>query len=114
MRGSKEVVRHKIHVKKGDTVVVLAGKDKGKIGKVIRVLPKERKVVVEDVNVVVRHLKRVAYGFGGRVRKPNPIDSSNVMLVCPRCGKPTRIRKTFLPEGKKARECKKCGEIIDE
>jgi len=107
-------VRRKIHVKRGDTVLVIAGKDKGKTGKVIRVLPKEGRVVVEDVNVVVRHLKRVAYGFGGRVRVANPIDSSNVMLVCPRCGKPTRIKKTFLPDGKKVRECKKCGEVIDE
>jgi len=107
-------VRRKIHVKRGDTVLVIAGKDKGKTGKVIRVLPKEGKVVVEDVNVVVRHLKRIGYGFGGRVRKPNPIDSSNLMLVCPRCGKPTRIKKAFLPDGKKVRECKKCGEIIDE
>ncbi|VBB04847.1 ribosomal protein l24 signature [Lucifera butyrica] len=104
----------KLHVRKGDTVVVLSGKDKGKKGKVIEALPKKAKVVVEGVNKVKRHTKASQkVPQGGIVVKEAPLASSKVMLVCPECDKPTRIQKTALASGTKVRVCKKCGEFID-
>lgn len=104
----------KLHVKKGDSVVVLSGKDKGKKGKVIEALPKKAKVVVEGVNKVKRHTKPTQQmPQGGIMVKEAPLHSAKVMLVCPACDKPTRIKKTALTNGKLARTCKHCGEIID-
>lgn len=104
----------KLHVKKGDSVVVLSGKDKGKEGKIIEALPKKSKVVVEGVNKVKRHTKPTQQmPQGGILVKEAPLHSSNVMLVCPACDKPTRIKKTALANGSMARTCKKCGEIVD-
>lgn len=104
----------KLHVKKGDSVVVLSGKDKGKKGKVIEALPKKAKVVVEGVNKVKRHTKPTQQmPQGGILVKEAPLHSAKVMLVCPACDKPTRIKKTALANGKLARTCKHCGEIID-
>lgn len=104
----------KLHVKKGDSVVVLSGKDKGKKGKVIEALPKKGKVVVEGVNKVKRHAKPTQQmPQGGILVKEAPLNSAKVMLVCPACDKPTRIKKTALANGKMARTCKHCGEIID-
>lgn len=105
---------NKVHVKKGDTVVVLSGKDKGKKGKVLRVMPSKGMVLVEGVNMVTKHVKpRRADQQGGRIEQEAPIYSSKVMLVCERCRKPTRIAKVFIENGQKARKCKKCNEIID-
>ena len=105
---------HKLHVKKGDTVVVLSGKDKGKKGKIIEALPKKAKVVVEGVNKVKRHTKPTQQmPQGGILVKEAPLHSAKVMLVCPSCDKPTRIKKTALTTGSMARTCKHCGEIID-
>jgi large subunit ribosomal protein L24 len=107
-------LKSKVHVKKGDTVIVLSGKDKGKKGKILRVLPSEGKVLVEGVNMVTKHVKpRSATQQGGRVEQESPINSSKVMLVCNRCHKPTRIGKVLMENGQKARKCKKCDEIID-
>jgi len=104
----------KLHVKKGDTVVILSGKDKGKKGKVIEALPKKGKIIVEGVNKVKRHAKPTQKTpQGGILVKEAPLASSKAMLVCPACDKPTRIKKTALASGKMARTCKKCGEIID-
>ena len=104
----------KLHVKKGDMVVVLSGKDKGKKGKVIEALPKKGKVVVEGINKVKRHTKASQkMPQGGILVKEAALSSSKVMLVCPACDKPTRIKKTALASGAMARTCKKCGEIID-
>jgi large subunit ribosomal protein L24 len=104
----------KLHVKKGDTVVVLSGKDKGKKGKVIEALPTAGKVVVEGVHTVKRHTKPTQkMPQGGIIAKESPLASSKVMLVCPACNKPTRIGKTLLANGKYARACKKCNEVID-
>jgi len=104
----------KLHVKKGDTVVVLSGKDKGKKGKVIEALPKKAKVVVEGVNKVKRHTKATQkMPQGGILVKEAALSSSKVMLVCPACDKPTRIKKTALASGAMARTCKQCSEIID-
>ena len=103
-----------LHVKKGDTVVVLSGKDKGKKGKIIEALPKKSKVVVEGINTVKRHTKpSQKMPQGGILVKEAPMHSAKVMLVCPECDKPTRIKKTTLASGDNARICKKCGEIVD-
>ncbi len=100
-------------VKREDFVVVIAGKDRGKRGKVLRVLPKKHRVIVEGVNIVKKHQKPTATTAGGIIEKPAPIHVSNVMLVCPKCGQPTRVGFTFLEDGTKVRKCKKCGEVID-
>lgn len=103
----------KLHVKKGDKVVVIAGKDKDRQGKVIQSIPKKQKVVVEGVNTVKRHAKPTQkMPQGGIITKEAPLSSSNVMLVCPACNKATRIQKKMLND-KYVRACKKCGEIVD-
>lgn len=104
----------KLHVKKGDTVIVLSGKDKGKKGKVISALPKKGKVVVEGVNKAKRHTKpSQKLPQGGIIVKELPMHSAKVMLVCPACNKPTRIKKSALANGSMARTCKHCNEVID-
>lgn len=104
------------HVKKNDTVVVLSGKDKDKRGKVLGVEPKRNKVLVDGVNVVRRHTKPRPPRFpqGGIIEKTMPIDLSNVMLVCPKCDKPTRIASKVNAEGKRSRVCKHCNELISD
>ncbi len=103
----------KLHVKKGDTVIVLAGKDKGKQGKILAAFPKKGRVTVEGVNEVKRHTKpSQSNPQGGIITKEAPISSSNVMLVCPTCNKPTRIKKVAQGE-RFVRACVKCGEVID-
>ena len=104
---------NKMSIKKDDTVVVLSGKDKGKKGKVIAVLPKEGKVVVEKINVVSRHTKPRKQGEqGGIIKKEAPIYTCKVQRVCPKCSKPTRPAHKVLADGKKVRICKKCGAEI--
>ncbi|SHJ06355.1 50S ribosomal protein L24 [Desulfofundulus thermosubterraneus] len=103
----------KLHVRKGDTVLVLTGKYAGKRGKVLAALPAEGRVIVEGVNIVKRHTRPSArMPQGGIVEKEAPIHASNVMLVCSKCNSPTRIAKKFLEDGKKVRVCKKCGEEL--
>lgn len=103
----------KMHVKKGDTVLVLSGKDKGKQGKIVEALPKKTKVVVEGVNKIKRHTKpSQSAPQGGIIVKEAPLHVSKVMLVCPACSKATRIAKKEV-NGKMLRACKKCGEIVD-
>ncbi|EOS55976.1 50S ribosomal protein L24 [Anaerotruncus sp. X29] len=112
MEGSKV---NKLHVKKGDTVIVLSGKDKGKKGKVLEVSPKERKVIVENVNMVTKHVKPRKMGDqGGIVKAEGAMYACKVMLVCPKCGKPTRIAHKILNDGTKQRLCKNtgCGETF--
>ena len=102
-----------MEIKKGDNVVVIAGKEKGKRGKVLETSPKTQRVVVEGVNVVSKHKKpRSAQDKGGIIKQTNPIDSSNVMVVCPTCDNATRISHKLV-DGKKARVCKKCGASLD-
>lgn len=102
-----------MEIKKGDNVVVIAGKDKGKKGKVLETSPKTLKVVVEGVNIVSKHKKpRSAQDKGGIAKQTNPIESSNVMVVCPSCDKATRVAHKEI-DGKKARICKKCGASLD-
>jgi large subunit ribosomal protein L24 len=103
----------KIHVKTGDTVVVLSGKDKGKRGKVLEVSPKEGKVIVENVNVMTKHVKPRKQGdAGGIVKAEGALYASKVMLICPKCNKPTRAGRLVLEDGSKERLCKNksCGE----
>ena len=103
----------KLHVKKGDTVVVLSGKDKGKEGKIISAMPRAGKVVVEGVNKVKRHSKpSLKVPNGGIVTKEMPLHACKVQLVCPACNKPTRVGHKDV-NGKNARVCKKCGEVIE-
>ena len=103
----------KLHVKKGDTVVVLSGKDKGKEGKIIEAQPKHGKVIVEGINKVKRHTKpNLKAPQGGILTKEAPLHACKVMLVCPACNKPTRIGHKEV-NGKNARVCKKCGEVIE-
>ena len=100
-------------IKKGDLVEIISGKDKGKRGKVLRVIPKEMKVIVEGVNIVKRHQRpNPRMREGGIVEREAPIYASKVMLVCPNCSQRTRVGFKVV-EGKKVRYCKKCGEIID-
>ncbi|WP_129409942.1 50S ribosomal protein L24 [Marinitoga lauensis] len=101
-------------VKKGDLVKVISGKDKGKEGRVLRVIPKLNKVIVENVNIVKKHQRPTQQlREGGIIEQPSPIHASKVMVVCPSCGKPTRVGYRFLEEGRKVRICRKCNEIID-
>ena len=102
----------KVHVKTGDTVVVLSGKDKGKQGKILVSDPKAAKVIVEGVNVATKHQKPRKQGEeGGIIKVETPIYASKVQLVCPKCGKATRVGHKV--EGdKKVRVCKKCGAEI--
>lgn len=104
-----------LHVKKGDTVIVLAGKDIGKKGKILKVFTSQRKVLVDGVNIVKKHTRPrpPKIPHGGILEKAMPIDSSNVMLVCTECNKPTRIAKQINKEtNTKVRICKKCGKEI--
>ena len=102
-----------MRVKTGDTVEVIAGKDKGKRGKIIRSIPKQERVVVEKVNMVKRHMKQTPQNTGGIVTMEAPIHVSNVMIVCRSCKKPTRIGMSFNAEGGKFRVCKRCGQPLD-
>lgn len=105
--------RKKVHVRKGDTVIVITGKNAGKRGKVLQVFPSTQRVIVEGINVVKRHSRPTKkLPQGGIVEKEAPIASSNVMLVCTKCNQPTRIAKKLVDQ-KYYRACKKCGEIID-
>ena len=106
--------RKSLHVKTGDRVVITAGKDKGKEGNIKKAIPSEGKVIVEGANMVTKATKaNPAYGIqGGLIKKEAPLDSSNVMIVCPSCSKPTRIAHKTV-DGKKVRICKKCGEQLD-
>ena len=100
-------------VKKGDTVVVIAGKDKGKKGKVLEVFPKDNRVIVDGVNIVSKHKKaRTQQEQSAIIKKTAPIDASNVMVVCGVCGKATRVAHREI-DGKKVRVCKKCSASLD-
>ena len=103
-----------LNVKTGDRVIVTAGKDKGKIGNIKKLNPTTAKVVVEGANMVTKAQKPnpMAGIQGGLIKMEAPLDSSNVMIVCPSCEKPTRIKHDVV-EGKKVRVCKKCGEQLD-
>jgi large subunit ribosomal protein L24 len=103
-----------MNVKKNDTVLVLGGKDRGKTGKILEVHPKTDKVVVEGVNMCIRHKKPRRQGQpGGRISQAAAIHASNVLPVCDKCDKATRVGHKFEDDGKKIRVCKKCGASLD-
>ncbi len=102
-----------LSIKKNDTVIVITGKEKGKRGRVISVNPSKHRVLIEGINIIKRHMKpSKKYSQGGIIEKEAPLHISNVMLLCPKCGKPTRISNTILADGKKMRTCTKCKEVI--
>jgi len=103
-----------MHVHRDDNVKVLAGRDRGKTGRVIHVFPKAERVLVEKVNMVKRHTRpNQQVPQGGIVEKEAPVHVSNLMVVCNKCGKPTRVAHKILTSGQKVRLCKKCHEILD-
>lgn len=109
-----------MNVRRSDQVLVLSGEYRGKKGKVLKVFPTQNRLIVEGINFIHRHLRPSSQmPQGGIVKKEAPIHVSNVMIICPKCNTPTRIKRDFLgKEGKnsrkKARVCKQCGEMIQE
>ncbi|SEV97113.1 LSU ribosomal protein L24P [Ruminococcaceae bacterium KH2T8] len=105
---------NKIHVKKDDQVIVISGKDKGTTGKVLKAVPETGRVYVEGVNIVKKHQKaRTQTDPSGIIEREGSIDASNVKIVCPKCGKATRVSAVVNADGSKDRVCKKCGAVID-
>ena len=102
-----------LHVKKGDTVIVIAGKDKSKTGKVLNIVRKKDGVIVEGLNTVKRHTKARGNEPGGIIEKEAALHISNVMIYCSKCRKAVRTANSVLEDGKKARICKICGESFD-
>jgi large subunit ribosomal protein L24 len=101
-------------IRKNDTVLVIAGKDRGKKGKVRKALPTKDKVIVEGVNMIKRHSRAKGQARqAGIIELEAPLDISNVMLICNKCNKPARVGFRFLSDGRKARVCRSCDEVID-
>jgi large subunit ribosomal protein L24 len=101
-------------IRRDDNVMIIAGKDRGKTGKVNRVLPEKQRVVVAGINIATKHVKnRPGVRQAGIIHVEAPLQVSNVMLVCPNCNKPTRVGFAFEEDGSKARVCKHCNQIID-
>jgi large subunit ribosomal protein L24 len=104
-----------LSIKKNDTVVVIAGREKGKRGRVLSVYSQKDRLLIEKINIIKKHMKPTRKQTqGGIIEKEASIHMSNVMLICPKCGKPTRIGNSILQDGRKLRVCKKCGEVIDQ
>jgi len=107
-------MREQLSVKKNDLVKVIAGRERGKSGRILRVFPRKNRVLVEKINFVKRHTRPSGQTRqGGIVEKEAPINVSNVMVICEKCNVPVRIGKKILDDGKKVRMCKKCGEVLD-
>jgi len=101
-------------IKKNDTVLVISGDSKGKRGRVLSIESSKNRLVIESINMVKKHMKpSKKYQQGGIIEREAPVSLSNVMLLCTKCDKPTRIGNTILENGKKIRSCKKCGEVIE-
>lgn len=111
----QEPVRHTVSIRKGDQVKVVSGRDRGKTGRVLTVDPWKNTVVVEHANIVKRHTRPnpAKNVKGGIVEREGPMSVSNVMLLCPACHKHTRIAHATLPDGTKARACRRCGATLD-
>ncbi len=107
--------RKKYHIKKDDRVIVLSGKERGKTGKVLKILPKKDRVVIEKVNMIKRHTKPGGLAAkGGIIEKEGGLPISNVALVCSKCTDPIRVGRKILEDGRRVRVCRKCGETLDE
>ena len=102
-------------IRKNDNVVVTTGKDRGKRGRVVRLVPEKNRLVVEGVNMAKRHTKPNPQKNikGGVMEREAPLHASNVQIVCPECGKPTRVGKKILDDGRKVRVCRKCDGVLD-
>ncbi len=107
-------VHRKYRLKKNDTVMVIAGKEKGKSGKILRIIPKKDRAIVEKINMVKRHLKPSQQARqGGILEREAPIHITNLMLICSKCTDPTRVGYRVLEDNRKVRFCKKCNEVLD-
>jgi large subunit ribosomal protein L24 len=103
-----------VNIKKGDSVYIISGEDKGKKGKVLMADPSENKILVEGINVRTKHTKPKKAGEqGGIVKQSIAVDASKAMVLCKKCNKPTRVANTILADGTKVRSCKKCNESLD-
>jgi large subunit ribosomal protein L24 len=101
-------------IKKNDTVMVISGDEKGKKGRVLSIQAKDRRILIEGVNIIKKHMKpNRQYSQGGIIDKEAPVHLSNVMLLCPKCANPTRIGNKVLENGKKIRACMQCGEVVE-
>jgi large subunit ribosomal protein L24 len=110
----KTPVQVKLHLKKDDIVQVIAGREKGKKGKILALFPAEMRVKVEKLNMLKKHLKADRKNTqGGIMEREGKIAISNVMLVCDKCGKGVRVKRKKLDDGKRVRVCRKCGEVVD-
>jgi large subunit ribosomal protein L24 len=108
------MIAPKFHVKKNDLVMVVSGKEQGKSGRILKVLPEKKKVIIEKINFIKRHARpHGKQRQGGILEKEAPLHLSNVMLLCEKCNKPVRIGHRIVEGNKKARYCRKCGEILD-
>lgn len=103
----------KMKVKKGDRVIVLSGRDRGKRGEILRVIPKENRAVVQGVNMIKRHTRASASSQGGIMEQEAPIHVSNIALIDPKTDQPTRVGYRTLDDGRKVRVAKRSGEVID-
>jgi len=101
-------------LRKGDTVKVIAGKEKGKTGKIMKIIGKKSRVTVEKINFIKKHQKPDAKGKGGIVEKEGSLHISNVMYLCGKCNRAVRIGYRTLEDGRKVRVCRKCNELLDE
>jgi len=104
----------KAHIHRDDEVMVIAGRDKGARGKVIRVIPSEGRVMVSKVNMIKRHTRQTQQTSGGIIEKEAPISISNVQFFCPNCKTGVRLGMKSLDDGRKVRNCRKCGEVLDQ
>lgn len=101
-------------IRKNDTVMVISGDERGKRGRVLAVDSEKQRITVEGINIIKKHMKpNPRYKQGGIIEREAPVNRSNLMLLCPKCDRPTRIGHTFLEDGKKMRKCKRCGEVIE-
>ena len=108
------MISNKINFRKGDNVLVISGDDKGKKGKIVDIFPKKMRAIIESVNFLKKHVKPTQkVPQGGVIKQEGSLHISNIKLICNKCNKPTTIKRGKIKEGKRARICKKCGEIID-
>jgi large subunit ribosomal protein L24 len=104
----------KSSLRKNDTVIVISGREKGKTGKVLRLIPEKNRVVVEKINMVKRHSRPTAlHKQGGIIERESPLSVSNVLIRCPKCNAGRRVGQKKLEDGTKVRVCRKCGEVLD-
>jgi len=108
------MMRGRFSLKKNDLVIVIAGKEKGKSGRILKVFPRKNRALIEKVNFIKKHTRPSGQTRqGGIVEREAPIHVSNVMVICEKCNLPIRVGKKILDDGKKVRVCKKCGELLD-